>query len=154
MKQDILFAENNKYRYKILYEWDSTLPKVLFIMFNPTKRLVPNQPGPTSKVVIDYAKKNGYGGVYIGNVFAYVSVNPLKVIQFNAQGIDVVGKENDKYLLEMAIKSQEVIFAWGSYIKYFPLREDQIFELLPRGNGVSYNKDHTPCHPLSSNFKY
>jgi hypothetical protein len=148
MRTFILKEENR--RYKLLYEWDMNLPKVLFIMFNPTIRTNPDEPGRTSQRVIKYAKDKGFGGVWIGNLFSYISSNPNSLIDCLEA---VIGDKNDAALRQMAGDSAEIIFAWGSF-SFAIQRAEEIKKMFPQGKAISLNKDGSPCHPLSYNFKY
>lgn len=133
------------HRYKLLYEWDSTLPKVFFIMLNPTRRLNPNEPGPTSKKIIEWAKAAGYGGVWIGNLFSLISSNP-----YSASNLD--SKKNDVALREMFLDSSTTIFAWGAF-RFAYDRALEIRRMFPSGRYLFRNRDGSPAHPLSKNFK-
>jgi len=84
----------------------------LFIMLNPSTADA-SQDDPTIRRCIGYAKRWGYGGVTICNLFAWRSPYPQELL-----GVaDPVGDANDKQILENATQalqgSAPIIAAWG-----------------------------------------
>lgn len=59
--------------------------------------------------LISYAKKWGYDGIKVVNLFAYISTDPKGL----RDQVDAVGPENDKYVLNAVHRSEKVIVALG-----------------------------------------
>ena len=64
-----IISDCGKYRYQLWRKWDPSLPVVLFIMLNPSQADA-SEDDPTIRRCINYAKSWGYGGIYVGNLFA------------------------------------------------------------------------------------
>ncbi|MEW9699074.1 DUF1643 domain-containing protein [Paenibacillus sp. SI8] len=60
MKREAIFSDKRKYRYSLLREWDSSLPRVLYVMLNPSiaDAEIDDQ---SIKRCIYFAKKFGFG---------------------------------------------------------------------------------------------
>lgn len=62
---------------------------------------------PTIRRCIGYAKKFGFGSMYVINLFAYRTPNKNILKEIN----DPIGPENDKIVEEIANKSDIIILA-------------------------------------------
>ena len=56
-----------------------------------------------------YALGWGYGGIMVGNLFAYRATNPKVLKKIS----DPIGPDNRKHLLEMIDKCEIVVLAYG-----------------------------------------
>ncbi|MEI6949794.1 DUF1643 domain-containing protein [Paraflavisolibacter sp. H34] len=136
-----LFSPCGSYRYALWRTWDSCLPWLLFIGLNPSKA-TEGEDDPTIRRVIGFAQKWGYGGVYMANIFAYVTTYPRDLRACP----DPVG-QNDGCLQWAAAQCKDVIFAWGK----FPgakARAREATSLFPHAKALVINKDGSPRHPL------
>ena len=72
---DAIFSVCRNYRYVLWRIWDNSKPKVMFIGLNPSTA---NEEidDPTIRRVKSLAKNWGYGGVYMLNLFTYVTAYP------------------------------------------------------------------------------
>ena len=95
MRTNAILSEDRKYRYVLLREWDSQLPKIMFIGLNPSTA-DENQDDPTIRRCIAFAKSFDYGGFYMLNLFAYRSTSPSKLREVD----DPIGEDNDNFLLD------------------------------------------------------
>lgn len=151
MRREFILSKCGKHRFKLKYTWDDNKPALMFIMLNPSyMRGEDEQLSPTSRIIIDYAKVNGYGSVWVGNLFSYISANPFQLLNTNEQ---ILLMENDICLRQMSLESHLIIFAWGKY-EFAKRRGEEIRRMFPKGVTIFTNKDGTPAHPLSINFKY
>lgn len=109
---DAEFDSTRKYRYLLLREWDTSLPRVLYVMLNPS---VANQEEDdrTSTQCLHFAKKFGYGSLEVVNLYAFISTDPNQL----RSEYDPIGVENDKFILEAAKRAKTIVIAWGE--KYF-----------------------------------
>lgn len=141
-----ILSECKEYRYELWRIWDDQKPKVLFIMCNPSTADA-DKDDPTIKRCIGFAKSWGYGGIYVGNLFALRSTNPKALLN----RANPVGKYNVLHIYQMLQKCKIVVTAWGNgkiVEKIFSERPDYkpLNGILPYY--IDLAKDGTPKHPL------
>lgn len=144
-----VISDCGSYRYQLRRIWDESKPKCLFIMLNPSTADA-NIDDPTIRRCIGFAKNWGYGGILVGNLFAYRATDPKSLLCVN----DPIGKDNLIHLKSMYNESEIMICAWGN---------GKIVENLGKKLGDNYkplsgfigrihyldlSKDGTPKHPL------
>jgi len=142
MKKDARFSPDRTYRYALWRIWNETLPKVMFIGLNPSAANE-NKDDPTIKRCIEFSKSWGYGGLVVGNLFAYVSQNPNEMMRFS----EPVGLENNQWLLKLAEEAELVVAAWGDD-GAFRNRGSEVRRLIPDLHCLKLNKSGEPSHPL------
>jgi hypothetical protein len=144
MKTGAVFDRSRKYRYNLWREWDDSLPRVAFVMLNPS-RADASINDQTITTCIGFAKNLGYGGMDVVNLFAYRSTEPgnLKLAR------DPVGKENDAYILEACSRADATIVAWGNHGKLLE-RSIEVEKLLAKQALLCFGitKQGHPRHPL------
>ncbi|HDR1569813.1 TPA: DUF1643 domain-containing protein, partial [Pasteurella multocida] len=74
MNNNAIFSDCGTYRYVLWRIWDTLLPRITFIGLNPSTADESND-DPTIRRCINFAKKWGYGGIYMVNLFAYRSTD-------------------------------------------------------------------------------
>ncbi|MGG1940395.1 DUF1643 domain-containing protein [Paenibacillus polymyxa] len=124
MKMDAFFDSTKKYRYLLTREWDASLPRVLYVMLNPSTANHEEE-DRTSSQCLHFAKKFGYGSLEVVNLYALISTDPdqLKIAS------DPVGTENDKFILDAASRAKTIVIAWGE--KHFiNQRHNRVARLL------------------------
>ena len=62
-------------RYQLWRIWDPSLPLVLFILLNPSVGDA-SQDDPTLRRLVYFAKKFGFGGFYVGNLYTEITPYP------------------------------------------------------------------------------
>lgn len=97
------------YRYALWRTWDDAKSKVLFIGLNPSTA-DEVEDDRTIKSCITYAKQWGYGGIIMGNLFAYRATSPEDM----KQAKDPIGPENDNWLQKLGRESEMVVAMWGN----------------------------------------
>ncbi len=132
------FSECKKYRYSLHRKW-SNKPLLLFIMLNPSTADA-NIDDPTIEKCIYFSKKWGFGGILVGNLFAYRSTDPKKL----KKTTDPEGADNKRFIKKMVAKASTVICAWGNGYGPPPNYLKRLTEL----HYLKINKDGTPAHPL------
>lgn len=144
MEKGAYISKCGTYRYKLWRIWDDSLPKALFVMLNPSTA-DGNQDDPTIRRCINFAKSWGYGGIYVGNLFAYRATNPKELLGVK----DPVGEYNTGCLLKMEMDREIAVCAWGN--------SDIVSKLKGKYNPsianidlcyLELSKDGTPKHPL------
>lgn len=139
-----VISECGTYRYQLWRIWNNELPKVLFIMLNPSTADA-NIDDPTIRRCINFAKNWGYGGLYVGNLFAYRSTSP-KALIYTA---DPFGEFNNYHLTEMTAKCDLIICAWGNAPILKKLQYHPKFENINKPlHYIDLAKGGTPKHPL------
>lgn len=138
-------SECGKYRYSLWRIWDDTKQKVLFICLNPSTADADNDDA-TIRRCIGYAKSWGYGGVYMGNLFAFRAREPKDM----KSATDPVGPENNRYLRELSNTCEMIICGWGGDGGYQD-RSSYVIKnrILPiKVHYLKMNKSGEPGHPL------
>ena len=69
-------------RYRLWRIWAKDRPLVLFLLLNPSTGDA-TQNDPTIKRLIFFAQSQGYGGFYLGNLYAHITPYPKELSQFN-----------------------------------------------------------------------
>lgn len=135
-----LFDDSRKYRYVLWRVWDSNKPHIMFIGLNPSTANEETD-DPTIRRVKTFAKTWGYGGVYMLNLFTYVTAYPKELMKCD----DPLGPA-DYYLIEYAKKCEKIIFAWGNF-KEAEKRGIEVMQMFS-GYMLLKNKNGSPRHPL------
>ena len=145
MQRGAILSSCKKHRLQLWREWNSNLPKVLFIMLNPSTA-DHEQDDPTLRRCMDFAKQWGYGGLYIGNLYSFRAADPrtlLKVSKFSH-------RDNYKHISTMAQQCQLLVCAWGNYpiIKKLGTPLNILKQLNQKLHCIALSKTGTPKHPL------
>ena len=117
-------------------------------MLNPSTADA-NEDDPTIRRCIGFASSWGYGGIYVGNVFAHRATDPRELTKV----VDPVGSLNDHYLRVMKDKSELVIFAWGTHKMVTEGHILNMKTLFPNAQCITISKHGKPVHPLYLNKK-
>ncbi len=138
------FSPDRIHRYALWRTWDKSKGIAMFIGLNPsTADEVKNDPTVTR--CINYAKRWGYGGMIMSNIFAFRATDP-KVMK---AAIDPVGAENDKWLLKLAEEASIIMAVWGNHGE-FKKRGKAVMNLFEgiELHCLTMNKTGHPKHPL------
>lgn len=152
-KKDAFISECGLYRYWLTRTWDESLPRLTFVMLNPSVADA-NIDDPTIRRCVGFARRDGYGGITVINLFAYRATDP-KELENAARGIDIEGLRNAFYhgyfLGDAKLTSSPIVCAWGAnkavgnsgntFIDYARSKE---VELVCLGQ----TKSGAPKHPL------
>ena len=142
MKRSAVISECGFYRYELRRVWDDDKPWVLFICLNPSTA-DHEQEDNTSRVCINYAKRWGYGGLVIANLFAYRSTDPENLYKVD----DPIGPENDIHLKRLSTQAIETICAWSDDGGHMG-RDMSVLTLLKSPKCLTMLKSGRPGHPL------
>lgn len=135
------FSECGQYRYGLWRKWDNNKLPIMFIGLNPSTATA-TMDDPTIRRVKRFASDWGYGGVYMCNLFGFISAYPADLKTCD----DPVG-DNDKWLALFSSLCKDILFAWGS----FPEAEERakiVSDMFPQAVCLGFNKNGTPKHPL------
>lgn len=130
------------YRYALWRLWNRDVPYVMFVGLNPSAADA-EADDPTLRRCIGYARSWGYGGVCIGNLFAYRATDPDELLRV----LDPIGPENDKWLERLAKGAGITVAAWGNRGRYMN-RDRRAMLMLVDLHCLGINKQGQPKHPL------
>jgi hypothetical protein len=108
MRRGATFDVTGQYRYRLWRRWDPGLPRVAFVMLNPSTA-DHRQDDPTIRRCIGFARGWGYGGLVVVNLFAYRTASVAELFQAR----DPVGPDNDRHLAGIGRRVAAVVLAWG-----------------------------------------
>lgn len=129
------------YRYALERRWGGG-PFVLFVGLNPSTA-DESADDPTIRRCIGFARAWGFGGLLMGNLFAYRATDPRDLVA----AADPVGPDADVWLTTMAMRSGLVIAAWGAHAMA-KRRAPDALAALGEVHALGATKDGSPRHPL------
>lgn len=138
-------SECGLYRYKLWRQWNSALPRMVFIMLNPSTADA-TENDPTIRRCIGFAKRERHGGILVLNLFAWRATDPKELLRVE----DPVGPDNRGVWFESMGLAQESppVVAWGALHKSLKWREDEAWRVLIRPVCLGTTKAGHPRHPL------
>lgn len=147
-KRTAIFSPCRKWRYHLQQVWDPNRPNLLWLMLNPSTA-DETQNDPTVERCETRARMWKYGGVEIYNIFGFRATDPKNMKLQD----DPVGPDNDKWMAEFAVKSQQTlaIAGWGNHGGHNNRNHD-VLKILRANNGnvkaLKINASGDPKHPL------
>lgn len=140
-----LFSPCRTYRYALWRHWDwqGYGNVVGFVGLNPSTA-DEQVNDPTIRRCIDFAKRWGYGGLVMLNLFAYRATLP----QDMKAAVDPIGPDNNEQLSYYQSQCGKLVAAWGKHGSHKG-RQAGILDVL-RGPlfCLGVNGDGSPKHPL------
>jgi hypothetical protein len=104
-----IFSDCRTYRFLLWRAWDENTPKVLFVGLNPSVAGACDDDKTVNRC-ISFAKCAGYGGLYLVNLFAFISTPVAGLL---AASSPEGNPDNDQYIHRAAKRCTGVIVAWG-----------------------------------------
>jgi len=140
-----VFDESGNYRYRLWRRWDPSLPKLCFVMLNPSTADATSN-DPTISRCVNMASRWGYGGLEVVNLFAYRSTRPRDL--WGAD--DPVGTHNDLHIKRAAAHADACLLAWGNLPPSKIARSRAVLKILQARNlyCLGFTKMNQPRHPL------
>ena len=110
MQRGAVLDPTQSYRYSLWRVWNKTAPSVGFVMLNPSRAdaLVDDS---TIRRCLGFAHSWNYGALEVVNLFAYRTANPKTLRSLP----EPVGLENDRYLLSLGDRVDQIVLAWGNW---------------------------------------
>lgn len=145
-----LISECTRYRYWLAREWDLSAGRLPFIMLNPSTADA-ELDDPTIRRCMSFARREGYGGISVHNLFAFRATSPKDM----RAAVDPIGPMNDHHLGRlfdvMAISQKPIVAAWGAHGVHD--WRDEAVKALARVKGVNLvclgrTAAGHPRHPL------
>lgn len=135
-----IFSECRKYRFALWRIWDEQKPFVMFIGLNPSTANETTD-DPTIRRVQQIAKNWGFGGVYMMNLFTYVTPYPSELKEARTPTLGAV-----TWLADIGDRCNRVVFAWGNFDVLG--RDEIVKKMFPNAFALHINKNGSPKHPL------
>lgn len=145
---DAVLSDDGRYRYLLTRQWGPPIaPQLTFVMLNPSTADA-TVDDPTIRRCMAFASREGYGGIFVVNLFAYRATDPRELLTVD----DPVGPANRKILQSViGLARHRVVAAWGATGGEFG-REQAIFveHIVTRHplQELGRTKDGHPRHPL------
>lgn len=142
------FSPDRRHRYTLWRTWGDPDNYVQFICLNPSTADELND-DPTIRRCVNFAKDWGFGAFVMTNLFAWRDTNPKNLPRRVKEGIDIIGEENDRFLVETACFASLIICAWGNDGTLLG-RDEQVLKLIHKPLYCLKKKDGCAiaAHPL------
>lgn len=111
VRRSAIVDESGDFRYLLAREWDASLPRLCWIMLNPSTA-DHEVDDPTILACVDFSTRLGFGALDVVNLYGFRTSSPA-VLRREARRRDVVGVANDGHLLRAAVSAGLVLAAWG-----------------------------------------
>lgn len=115
------------------------------VLLNPS-RADARREDPTVRRCLGFARRDGFGALYVLNIFAWRTPFTRELRAARAP----VGRLNDRYIAQAAHQADQVAIAWGAHGEYLE-RAAEVLKLLSVGRAVwCLGRTHGghPRHPL------
>lgn len=142
-----VFSECDRYRYRLWRVWDSSKPRLCFVMLNPSTA-THEVLDPTVSRCKKRAEMLGYGGLEVVNLFALRSTDPKALYETDWP----IGELNNTAIHDAATRCSMVICGWGTH-GGLDGRGIRVSSLLmnffrDKTHYLKLNFDGSPAHPL------
>lgn len=140
-----------QYRYLLWRTWDNTLPRLAYVMLNPSKADACTDDA-TIRVCMGRARRMNYGGIDVLNLFALRATNPAELARHPMPLCEP--EQLEAYTLAVAgaaAMNPRVICAWGNHGRYRDQGAHMMAALRRKGvrpYALKLTKAGYPCHPL------
>lgn len=136
------------YRYNLWRVWGRDLPMLAWIMLNPSTADAFSD-DPTIRKCMGFARRGGFGGICVVNLFAFRATSPLDL----KKELDPVGPHNDYYVIKAVECCHRTVLAWGTHGVH--MGRNTAMKTLLEDTGLNdftmtlaTTKDGHPVHPL------
>lgn len=140
-----------QYRYSLIRQWyeHDTARFVVFILLNPSTADA-NRDDPTVRKCTGFARRWGYDGIKIVNLFAFRATDPVAL----AHAGYPVGPATDDYLQrETRSLADSIIVGWGANGTKCAKRIHHVMNLINRPvRCLRVLKSGQPAHPLMQSY--
>ncbi len=106
---DAILSSDSKYRYRLSRCWAPNVAPLVWIMLNPSTADAVSD-DPTIRRCVSFARRWGYGGIHVYNLFALRSASPRALETAD----DPVGPANDSWLEKTVETGSSIVAAWGT----------------------------------------
>jgi hypothetical protein len=110
MRRSAVFDASGHYRYRLTRVWAAGLPRVAFVLLNPSTA-DHRRDDPTIRRCVGFARAWGYGSVEVVNLFAWRATRPRDLHRAR----EPVGSDNGRHLRAAVRRAERVVVAWGTH---------------------------------------
>ncbi|MFD3907871.1 DUF1643 domain-containing protein [Streptomyces californicus] len=104
------FGPGYAHRYTLTRTWEPGGTYAAFVLLNPSTATAA-QDDATVRRLIGYAKREGHGGLVLGNLFAERCRDPYALMH----RVDIIGPANDQVLGFLAETVPDITVGWGTW---------------------------------------
>ena len=144
--REAVYSECGVYRYSLTAHWDDTLPRLVYVMLNPSKATeLAND--PTIERCERRARRLGFGAFTAVNIFALRETSPERL----KAAAEPEGPENLAHIRSAVAEADMILAAWGVHGAHRGQAEGVLAELRKSGRPLhvlGLTKDGHPRHPL------
>ncbi len=145
-----IFDKSGRYRYLLWREFSGKGDNFLsIIMLNPSLADADSD-DPTIASCVRLTRSNGYDGLIVANLFAYLTPYPKELFAARDPVGRLYGRNNDSYIELSQQLSRSTLLAWGNQALFDRARTESVLKLLDRERclvlGLTASKQ--PRHPL------
>lgn len=148
MRTNAFLSDDRRFRYWLLRVWDDSLPVICFIGVNPSTA-DEKEDDPTIRREIEFAKREGFGGMLKLNLYAFRATEPAVMWKAQRTGVDIIGGDRNHAVnlrgYALSFGCPVIVAAWGRHGKK---RGPQVARDWPGMKCFGKNGDGTPKHPL------
>ena len=135
------------YRYELGRRWDSDMDTLAVVMLNPSTADA-EEDDPTIRRCISFAKRDGFGGIEVVNLFGYRATDPDDLMRT----AEPSGEDNDDAIREV-VRGRVTLCAWGASVPtnhadHVVLVEEIIRCYARKVVCLGTTKSGAPRHPL------
>lgn len=150
MHRDAVITKGGKYRYTLSRWWKTgERGMILWVMLNPSTA-DGLKDDATIRRVISFSQLWGFEAAVVVNLYAWRATKPKNLWVAKAQGNDIIGPKNDKWIRKEVYHAQRIICAWGGNADFH--RPAEVWPLLSSHKKRIWTLGHTtsgqPLHPL------
>jgi hypothetical protein len=106
-----LAGDRQQYRRRLWRYWSpDRRPLLAWIMLNPSTA-DGELDDPTIRVCCGRARRLGYGGIEVANLFQYRATHPHELLTAD----DPIGPDADRAIEDVARRAEAIVAAWGGF---------------------------------------
>lgn len=126
---------------------------VNFLMLNPSTATEVFD-DPTVRKCCGFAKRWGYSGIVVTNLFAYRATDPQEMKELAKSNYPMAVGENDAVIVECAKEAALVVAAWGIHGACFGRNDHVMEKVIPEVDlyCIGHTKDRHPLHPCMAAY--
>lgn len=136
-------SRDGVYRYRLDRAWDDSLPRLVFLMLNPSTADA-TRDDPTLRRCMSFTRSLGHGSLSVVNLYALRTADPRELRLHH----DPVGPLNDDHISETVLNAGTVIAGWGTNAWDYA-RVERVCSLIPGPlHALKVTRNGHPSHPL------
>jgi len=139
------FSVCHQYRYVLWRTWEPNKKFAMFVGLNPSTADAESD-DPTIRKCVGFARRWGYGGVHMLNLFSYRATNPKQMLHVD----EPVGEATNQWLAKYAAASEIVVACWGAHGAHRERWKDvcEVHLSYARLSCFGLTRSGMPRHPL------